>query len=499
MFTPRILLVEADARLRGTLVELLASEGYPYRATGDFAVALESLERGEFELLLVDPEEGEREGLALMEAVRARLPSVEIVNLATSPSVEVAARALRLGAYDLLVKPIEEISRVRETLRRVSEKIRLTRQNIILLRELQSANEGLSRLGREVRTLSQELLRLHSDAKTRGDELDLSRVFEAGLTAVSRFVGGREALLLWYDPRTHVLRGEKTTNTERRLLDRLELNLDPADRARFDQLDHRHPVASLLRHYFADDALEIVPLAHGQEPLGLLVVLSTHSSPLSPHDRGLLRQLAEWLALLFEESRLYKAILDLSALDGLTGLFNHRFFQDRLAAEVARATRQGTPASLLFCDLDDFKRLNDERGHATGDRVLTAVSRLIRGVAIDEPLDPRATMRSSDITARYGGEEFVVVLPDTRAAGALVKAERIRGAVEAARIPIGGSADALAHVTISIGVAEVPRDASDKNGLIDAADRAMYEAKRLGKNRVVDFATLGKDAAARRS
>ena len=489
MFVPRILLVERDARLRGMLVELLATEGYPYRATDDFGVAMENLERGEFDVLLVDPEEGAREGLALMETVRARLPSVEIINLATAPSVEVAARALRLGAYDLLLKPIEEVSRVRETLRRVSEKIRLTRQNLILFRELQSANDGLSRLGREVRALSQELLRLHGDAKTRGDELDLSRVFEAGLTAVSRFVGGREALLLWFDPRTHVLRGEKTTNAERRLLNRLEINLDPADRERFDQLDHRHPVASLLRHYFADEALEIMPLAHGQEPLGLLVVLSSLGSPLSPHDRGLLRQLAEWLALLFEESRLYKAILDLSALDGLTGLFNHRFLQDRLTAEVARAVRQQTKASLLFCDIDDFKRLNDARGHAAGDQVLVAVSRLIRGAALGETLDIRAAMRSSDIAARYGGEEFVVVLPDTGAAGALIKAERIRGAVEAARIPIGRGED-TARVTISIGVAEVPRDATDKNTLIDAADRAMYEAKRRGKNRVLDFAAL---------
>lgn len=483
MYLPRILLVEVDDHLRTAIAEMLHQEGYPHQLLCDVGEAMGHLEGGAFDVLLVDPEHGQQEGLALMEAVRARLPSMEIVNLAQSPSVEVTAQALRLGAYDLLFKPIAEMARLRQTLRRVAEKIRLSRQNVLLLRELQSANEGLWRLGQAVQTLTQELFTLLEQAKSRGTTLELGEAYALGLAALSRFAGGREVILLSYDPAGQVLRGEKTSSTERRSLERLELNLGPADRKHFDQIDLRHPVASLLRDYFADEALQVFPLTHSRAALGLLVVRSDGAGTRPGHDAGLLRQFADWLGLLFEQSRLHKALLDLSAIDGLTGLYNHRFFQDRLAAELARATRHGHPVSLLFCDLDDFKRYNDENGHAAGDLVLQEFGRLLSNTG--RRADLGIAFRESDVVARYGGEEFVIVLPETSAAGAMVKAERLRQAV--ARLAVGGKSDGMTlALTVSIGVAEFPRDASDKNELIDAADRAMYAAKRAGKNRVTE-------------
>ena len=159
--------------------------------------------------------------------------------------------------------------------------------------------------------------------------------------------------------------------------------------------------------------------------------------------------------------------------DGLTGLYNHRYLHERLTEELDRARREERPLSVLFCDLDFFKDFNDRLGHAAGDDALRTAARLIE----------RCTRRS-DVTARYGGEEFVVVLTEAAEPEAVEIAGRIRAAV-AEQYREGG------ELTISIGVASYPGHADGKEALLEAADRAMYVAKRLGRDRVVTAGSLG--------
>jgi len=157
--------------------------------------------------------------------------------------------------------------------------------------------------------------------------------------------------------------------------------------------------------------------------------------------------------------------------DGLTGLYNQRYFKQRLGEEVARATEQDRPLSLLFCDLDRFKRYNDRLGHVAGDRALHAVA----GVVL-------RSIRQVDLAARYGGEELTVILIDTAGDAAIDVAERIRTGVAA--LDLGGPAQGL---TVSIGCAAFPDDARSVEELIDKSDWAMYLAKRRGRNRVTPF------------
>jgi diguanylate cyclase (GGDEF)-like protein/excisionase family DNA binding protein len=156
--------------------------------------------------------------------------------------------------------------------------------------------------------------------------------------------------------------------------------------------------------------------------------------------------------------------------DGLTGLYNHRYLQERLKDEIQRARRRKVPLSLLFCDCDDFKIYNDTHGHKAGDAALARIARIIESCS-----------RRVDLPARYGGEEFVLVLVETDAAGALTVAERMRAEVEAL------SGKAGQPLTISIGVATCPDDAAARDELLDKADWAMYAAKRAGRNRVLAF------------
>jgi diguanylate cyclase (GGDEF)-like protein len=162
-----------------------------------------------------------------------------------------------------------------------------------------------------------------------------------------------------------------------------------------------------------------------------------------------------------------EAIADLALRDDLTGLFGRAAFDARLADEVRRHSRYHTPVSLLMADIDDFKALNDRRGHPVGDEALRGISRLIQ-----------RENRDVDLPCRYGGEELALLLPQTSVEPALQLAERLRAAIEA---------EALSdeRVTVSIGLACCPDHAQDADALLQAADDALYAAKRAGKNRVV--------------
>jgi diguanylate cyclase (GGDEF)-like protein len=168
----------------------------------------------------------------------------------------------------------------------------------------------------------------------------------------------------------------------------------------------------------------------------------------------------------------------LATTDALTSILNRRAFFDRYGVEFRRSTRYGRPLALIMIDLDDFKVLNDHWGHPFGDFILTEMAQVIS-----------SNLRESDVIARYGGEEFVVLLPETTSEAASLVAEKLRAAVEAHEfrsesLPPRGQA--AQHVTISAGVTALPSATPvDSDELISRADRALYRAKRAGKNQVV--------------
>jgi diguanylate cyclase (GGDEF)-like protein len=159
----------------------------------------------------------------------------------------------------------------------------------------------------------------------------------------------------------------------------------------------------------------------------------------------------------------------LSVTDDLTQLYNSRYLSQVLRRETKRASRSGRPLSLLFIDLDGFKSVNDSHGHLYGSRALVEAAGLIR-----------LSARETDVVARFGGDEFALILPDTGSEGAAAVGERIRDRVAAHRFLRGDGLDI--HLTVSVGVATLPDVAASTEGLIQAADEAMYHVKDHGKN-----------------
>lgn len=175
-----------------------------------------------------------------------------------------------------------------------------------------------------------------------------------------------------------------------------------------------------------------------------------------------------------ERERLNTILARHASEDPLTGLANRRHFNEALWREWERASRNGLTLSLLFVDVDHFKRFNDHYGHRAGDETLSAVAEALLSVVL----------RPADMAARYGGEEFVLLLPETSAQGASEVANRVLAAVDALAIAHASSPTA-AHVTVSVGVATLQPEGGSAQSLLDQADAALYAAKHAGRHRIV--------------
>ncbi len=217
-----------------------------------------------------------------------------------------------------------------------------------------------------------------------------------------------------------------------------------------------------------NDKTGAFPLISEGEIIGCVAARSTLDK-LSKRDISYLEQLTRQSAITINRANTYAKMLQYATLDALTGLNNRRQFEVRLNQEIATAKRQKKPLCAMMIDIDFFKKVNDTYGHASGDSVLSSVASIIK-----------EHLRESDIPSRYGGEEFAVLLPYTHIEEAQIVGERLRKAVETAPIPIDKG---NINVTISMGLAEFSSDESGEE-LFKRADKALYEAKESGRNRV---------------
>ncbi|MEZ4449321.1 MAG: diguanylate cyclase [Nannocystaceae bacterium] len=228
-------------------------------------------------------------------------------------------------------------------------------------------------------------------------------------------------------------------------------------------------------------SLLILPLVHGEQVLGAITLASAQEGNFPSESREMLRVISHQVAVSLQNARMYASMEERATTDGLTGLTNHRAFQERFATLHALAERQRGKFSVILTDIDHFKKINDTYGHPVGDAVLRRVAAIFAGRA-----------RKVDIVARYGGEEFVLVLPDTDGQGAETFANKLREEIAAQTMT---SEKGPFHVTISMGIAEYGVDGQSRSDLIERADQALYFCKRGGRNCVIRWSQVRGAAA----
>ncbi|NLT66014.1 MAG: sensor domain-containing diguanylate cyclase [Acidobacteria bacterium] len=212
------------------------------------------------------------------------------------------------------------------------------------------------------------------------------------------------------------------------------------------------------------------PLLHKGEKLGVIEFLNKVDGVFTTEDRTKIELLLNPLAIAIRNANMFENAERLTITDDLTKLYNYRYLMKYLESDVKRCLRYKKKVSLLFIDVDGFKRINDTFGHLAGSRALAEIGQVFKRI-----------VRETDVVGRYGGDEFVIVLPETPLNGAMVIAERIRKKVEECEFV---AQDLSIRLTVSLGVANCPKHTLTAEGLIKKADAAMYRAKELSRNSI---------------
>lgn len=311
--------------------------------------------------------------------------------------------------------------------------------------------------------------------------LNLEDLLKLMLNKYIETSGSDRSSIMLFDEET----GTLTTNIARASSDNLELfNVDPNTGLAGHVYQTGKPV--LIRD--AENSEELkqlkkgapvypgslmsIPLVVKDRILGVINVSKSEPEYFTNRDFQMFTALSVQSAIAIDNAILYR----LAITDGMTKLYLHRYFQQRMNNEISRSLRYNYKFSLIITDIDHFKKFNDTFGHQVGDQVLKEVARLVQ-----------QSVREVDIVARYGGEEFAVICPEKSNDETIIPAERIRKAVESFDFRVEGKS---VPITISLGVAEFPTDAVEKKDLIECADIALYSSKQNGRNRFTRYSDI---------
>ncbi|NIQ96728.1 MAG: diguanylate cyclase [Desulfuromonadales bacterium] len=438
-----ILVVDDEAFFRQLYSELLNDAEYEVETASSGEDALQRLRQGGVDVVLTDMVMPGIDGLEVLRESRNIENPPEVILVTGHATVETAIQALKSGARDYLVKPFNP-NELLHLVRTCLEQRRLLDENTHLKNQIR-----LFRTGQFLASI-----------------LDVETLFSQTISTVLRELRGGRGLGFVIG---------KNGLPEMMVRDGLD---DDKATALVEQLMPRLPAISGFELLSGDDLPEsspalpsdlerllVYPLRSQDETKGCLVLINpTEGDFPQPLPLTSISFLLEQMSLGFDNGYRYLGARELMYTDDLTGLHNYRYLHIALDKELARGSRYGFKFSLVFIDLDRFKEINDTFGHLVGSNTLKVVADLLR-----------QCVREVDTLFRYGGDEFTALLVETDKEGAAVVAERIRQTIE--NNDFRFSDDVAFHLTTTVGFATFPEDASEKENLIDLADRAMYLGK----------------------
>jgi diguanylate cyclase (GGDEF)-like protein len=455
----RILVVEDDSFFREVFQELLREDGYEVDAAASVAEALDKMSQKEYHVVVTDLVMEGLSGLDLLSKVKHHDPAIEVILVTGHANVETAIYALKNGARDYLIKPINH-DELKHTVALCIEQRRLLDENLEL--------KGLVNLFQASRAIA------HC--------LELERIYTLVVDALAKEVGVSRGIGYFPEGDRLVLKELKGFDQTRG--QRVGALLYP-----FIQRQMNKKGSIILR--LDEEILK----SQGIEDMNKAMVLFIRSKTnlqgviilFNEPGRDFrvdinsknIHFLLDQSSLAFDNAVRYALARDLVNIDELTGLYNYRYLDIALEREIKRTERYATNLSVIFMDLDLFKNVNDTYGHLIGSKVLKEVGVLLLKMT-----------REVDFVFRYGGDEFTIILVETGMAGAAIVAERIRKSIEAHEFL--ADEGLMIKITACLGYACYPIDSKSKTELLELSDQAMYHGKLGGKN-VVHHVSVNKE------
>ncbi len=487
---PRILIVDDEEAVHKLISAYLTRQGYQVEGCLDSQKIIEKIDEIDPDLVLMDLMMPNLDGISATRRIRnlERHSYLPIIVVTARKEIKEMVAALEAGADDYITKPFE----FEELTARIKNMLRLKRLQDRLVQkttELDEANQQIGRLNHVLvetnKQLQKKIYDFHNlfeiSFRVMG-QLELNQLINQALLNILGLFTTRSALLMMVSLEDNDVfevvesKGFSQNQLQKfviyrhdKLIHYLELLKQP-----FQIRDVNREFQEIIP-VLKNMGIEVVsPLFRNEEIVGLICLgPNIRNQEYNEDNLETLAILTNMLSVALHNAQMYEHIKALSYTDGMTGLHNYRFFRLRIKEEIARARRDGTPVSLLILDVDYFKNYNDTLGHPAGDDVLRKLSSIFR-----------KSVRDNDIVARYGGEEFAIILPGTDIDGALSLAERIRSKVERTAF-YKEEIQPNGKLTVSVGSATFPRDAVTVEDLVIAADRALYQAKYSGRNRVI--------------
>ncbi len=431
---PPVMVLDDETSILELLGQYLKEEGYPCTLCTSAVEALDFLRSKEFGLLITDLRMPDIGGIEVVQRAKANDPDLAVIVVTAHLEVTNAIDALRAGADDYLLKPFN-LSEISVSVERALDRRRLVMENRRYQQELESrvreATAVLERVNAELLSTKEYLENLLNSSVDAIITVGPNRTITYANRGATDMLGYSNEEFVGILPEQFFSGGGDEIRHIRRILQR----------------------EKMLQNYETE-------LKHKN---GSLIPINMSISYVSGPDGAVVSTLAICKDITMQK-QLERELKEMSIKDSLTGLYNQRYFYDRLESEIERANRQGHALSLLLFDIDQFKTYNDCHGHLEGDKVLRTAGQVVE----------ESTREHVDTGFRYGGDEFTVILPEANETQAYNIAERIRSMFEAKRFD---------HLTVSIGLMTY-KPGSSVRSFIRYADAMMYDAKRSGGNRV---------------
>ena len=493
----KILIIEDHQEMVLVLSKFLSEQGFQIESAESGEDALKKIKKSKPDAILMDIMLPGISGIELTQQIRSNgfIDSyIPILMLTAKNEVSDVVHGLEVGADDYIIKPFhfdELVARINTAIRlkNLNEKLRLQSK------ELENANQQINLLNQTLIEKNKELRKKIYDLHNIFDvSFELNSILDTNrlINSTLLFIIGQfscKSVLFFYTSRKIEQRltvmnskGFYQSDIENITIERSDPLLEYLREIREPLLFKRLP--DKLQNSSGYNSLKKLNinllshiLIHKKEEALICLGERVKNKSFSVNELEILSTINNIISVALSNASLYDEVIQLSYTDGMTELHNYRYFEMRLKEEIIRHTRNQQDVSLIILDVDHFKNYNDTFGHQAGDKVLKKIAYLLK-----------ETVRENDIVARYGGEEFAIIVPSVGKDEVKLLAERVRKNVEKYTFT-NENIQPFGKITISGGTASLPKDAKDSTDLIRKADTALYAAKNLGRNMVIQYSS----------